>query len=293
MNCLIFGASGLIGSHLKTLLCQAYNVVTVGRQQEDTFPLDLERDWLSEGLPRDINSVIYLAQSEKFRDFPDSAESMFRVNSHSLLKALEYARQVGAHTFIYASSGGVYDGRGSSFNEFSEESPVYPYGELGFYYSTKICGEMIAQSYTPYMKIVILRPFFVYGPGQRKDMLIPKLVEKVRNSQSIHIAGEEGLYLNPIYVEDAARAIHKALTINTSEIVNIAGSEILSMRKIGEEIGQALCKEVRFEQATGPSVKLVGRIEKMTELLGKPSVSFSNGLKMYIDFLKKTNSDYG
>lgn len=282
MNYLLFGASGLIGTHLLPILEETNTVHTVGRRNNSTINVDLESEWNADDLPDRIDSVIYLAQSEKFRDFPESAESVFCVNTLSLLRAFDYARRAGVRTFVYTSTGGVY---GKSDEPFDEKCSLSPLGELGYYAATKMCGEIVAENYTPYMNVVVLRPFFVYGPGQRKDMLIPRLVERVRNGQSIQLAGEDGLHINPTYVEDAVRAIQQALSVNTSCKVNIGGPEVLSLRRIGEHIGEALGKEVRFEQTDGVPARIVGSIEKMSRLLWRPRVSFSQGIKMYIDSL--------
>ena len=141
MNCLLFGASGLIGTHLMPMLQENNNVVTVGRGDKSSCVIDLGWEWAANALPAHIDSVVYLAQSEKFRDFPEAAESIFRVNTLSLLKAFDYARRAGARTIVYASSGGVY---GKSSGVCAEEAAVCPHGELGFYLGTKMCGEIIA-----------------------------------------------------------------------------------------------------------------------------------------------------
>ncbi len=215
MKILILGASGLIGRHLIPLLIRDHNVIIPQRQfsKLNDIVIDLEDNWSVHVLPKQIDSVIYLAQSEKFRNFPEFAESVFRVNTLSLLKALDYARCAGARTFVYASSGGIY---GNSTQVCDEDTPIGSGGELGFYLGTKLCGEIIAENYIPYMNVIILRPFFVYGPGQRKDMLIPRLVERVRNGQPIQLIGEDGLQINPTYVEDAALAIRQALSLETA-----------------------------------------------------------------------------
>lgn len=264
------------------LLKEKYTVITVGRRNTDDYIMDLECEWSINALPERVDSVVYLAQSEKFRSFPESAESVFRVNTLSLLKALDYARRAGAQMFVYVSSGGVY---GNSSVVCDEDAPICPHGELGFYLGTKMYGEILAENYTSYMNVVVLRPFFVYGPGQRKDMLIPRLVERVRNGQPIQLAGEGGLHINPTYVEDAAQAIRKALTLETSCKINIGGPEVLSMREIGEHIGKALNKEVSFEQVPGIAGRIVGSIEKMSRLLWQPQVYFVDGIKKYVDSL--------
>jgi len=282
---MIFGASGLLGTHLTPLLQETHTVYPVARRSSETkysLCLDLSADWTAEALPEHVDSVVYLAQSEKFRDFPESAESVFRVNTLSLLKAFDYALRAGAKTFVFTSSGGVY---GNLKQICREDDPLGMSEKLGYYLSTKVCGEIIAGNYTSFMNVVVLRPFFVYGPGQRKDMLIPRLVERVRNGQPVQLAGKEGLEINPLWVGDAAMAVHKALMLEKSCIVNIAGPEVLSMRRIGEHIGQALGKEAVFECSDGEPARMVASIEKMEELLWKPVVKFEDGVKRYVHSL--------
>ena len=69
---------------------------------------DLNDDFDVKLLPSNIEAVIYLAQSEYYRDFPKKAVDIFEINTVKLLRMLDYAREVGAKKFIYASSGGVY-----------------------------------------------------------------------------------------------------------------------------------------------------------------------------------------
>src|SRR4030042_288576 len=116
------------------------------------------------GLPKSIDAVIHLAQSEHFREFPMHAESIFKVNTASTLRLLEYARQAQVKIFVLASSGGIY---GHGDEGFREDQPIEAKDDLGFYLGTKLCAEIIAENYSSFMNIVILRFFFIYGPRQR------------------------------------------------------------------------------------------------------------------------------
>ena len=66
------------------------------------------------------------------------------------------------------------------------------------------------EAYQGEFVVVILRFFFVYGPGQSNEMLIPRLVKSVREGQPIALDGLDGLRINPVYVEDAVRAVVSA-----------------------------------------------------------------------------------
>lgn len=237
---------------------------------------DLAQPWMQNELPSQIDAVIHLAQSEHFRQFPDKAVDIFHVNAMSTLQLLEYARQAGAKSFVLASSGGVY---GYHEQGFSEDEAVTARADLGFYLSTKLCAEIIAENYAPFMNIIILRFFFVYGPGQRKSMLVPRLIQSVREGRTITLQGEDGIRINPTCVADAARAIAKALTLEQSHKINVGGPDVLSLRQIGEMIGQAVGRPPIFQiEPESQPRHLVGDIRKMTELLGAPQMHFTEGL---------------
>src|SRR5205814_2290751 len=81
-------------------------------------------------LPRQTDAVVYLAQSEHFRDFPRRAHDIFSVNVLGVQSLLEYAKTAGCRTFVLASSGGVYQPSNSALKETMD---VTARSTLGFY----------------------------------------------------------------------------------------------------------------------------------------------------------------
>ena len=277
---LITGCNGLIGDALveqlqDNAMFQLYGISRSVNTKLSTFELDICSEWSEDILPKKIDVVIHLAQSEKFRDFPESAIEVFQVNTLSTLRLLEYARKSGAKKFIYASSGGVY---GNSDIGFNEESPLQPNKDLGFYLTTKFSSELIVGNYASFFDINILRFFFVYGEKQRKNMFIPRLIDSVKTGKAIVLQGEEGIKINPIYVHDAAKAIACIIQKDGSFNVNIGGSEIVSIKGICELIGQQLNLAPLFEYQTSEVKNLIGDISKMKTIY-TPSVNIEQGLK--------------
>jgi nucleoside-diphosphate-sugar epimerase len=133
--------------------------------------------------------------------------------------------------------------------------------------------------------VIILRFFFVYGPGQRKTMLIPRLVDSIKKGAPINLNGKYGLSINPIYVSDAVNAVNGALNINRSEIMNIAGKETLNLKEICNKIGKQLNKQAQFITNSNLPRNIIGDISKMRNLLGEPKVSFQDGVSYYIKSL--------
>jgi nucleoside-diphosphate-sugar epimerase len=233
--------------------------------------------WSSDELPKTSNSVIFLAQSEFLRDFPRRAKNIFAVNTSSVVGMLDYARESGAKTFVFASSGGIY---GPEQDERIEKIPVAARGDLGFYLSTKLCSEILVEAYSSIFNIVILRIFFAYGKGQHPNMLIPRLVGRIKRREPVYLDGEDGITLNPVHVSDVVRSIEASLSLAGVNKVNVAGSEIFNIRDLCMLIGARLGTEPVFEvRDVVGSTSLVGDVSVMSRLLGAPERSFAVGLE--------------
>lgn len=282
------GLSGLIGSHLAPRLAGEWEVVDLGRHPQagpgrEALPLDLAQPWEASALPQKLDAVVHLAQSEHFRDFPQQAASIYGVNVASTMRLLAHAQRVGAKSFVLASSGGIYR---PGDQALQEDAPLTPGGDLGFYLGTKLAAEALAAGYVGHMNVIVLRFFFVYGPGQRPSMLVPRLLHGAAQGQPVRLSGPEGMRLNPTHVSDAANAIVKALALGGSHTINVAGPEVVGMRQLGAMVAEAVGQAPRFEveEAAAPR-HTVGDIQRMTELLGPPSVGLAEGLAALAEHL--------
>lgn len=282
-NILITGATGLVGSHLIAKLSQSHQIFAITSQSVPEknnnihwVQYDLASPSLPE-LPDQIDTMIYLAQSPHFREFPDHALDIFDVNVGGTVRLLDWAKDNAVKRFIYASSGGIY---GHGEEDFSEEDVIGTKDSLGFYLASKHCSELLIEPYSDLFNVIILRFFFVYGPGQRADMLIPRLVQQVAQGQPIFLQGEHGIRINPIHVDDAVRALEQCLAISGHHKINIAGPEALTLQQIGEIIGKHLKRTPKFEyQVDKQPSHLVGNITKMEQLLGAPEIAFRDGVQ--------------
>ncbi|NUL83147.1 MAG: NAD(P)-dependent oxidoreductase [Armatimonadetes bacterium] len=282
-SALITGATGLIGSHLTRRLAKKMNVFATARRPEAPelvhagatyIPLDMSKEWSQRALPDGVSTVIHLAQSEHFRDFPKNVGHVLQVNTHSTVKLLDYARRMGARTFILASTGGVY---GWGDRPLTETQPMSEY--MGFYAASKYAAETLADAYRGYFHVITLRFFFVYGVGQAKHMLIPRLIANIRENKTVTLAGENGIRINPIHVEDSVDAIVGAMRLEQSAKINIGGPEALNLRQIANAIGQAVGKPPAFDvHKEAEQRHLVGDIRRMIELLSAPKTKFRDGI---------------
>lgn len=279
---LLTGATGLLGGELLGRLIARHEVHVIGRREPASavpgvhyHRIDLATDWSTRRLPARVDRVIHLAQSTHFRDVPAQALDVFQVNVATTAKLLDYSLRAGARQFLYASSGGVY---GAGNQAFHENSPIVPPGQLGYYLGSKLSGEVLVQSYVPHLQALVLRFFFIYGPGQNRGMLIPRLIDNVRAGRPVLLQGSEGIRINPIHVSDAAQAVVRAIETAGSATFNVAGSQIASIRTIAEMIGAIVGKAPVYEASSGEGHDLVGDNRAMRERLHDPATTLQRGI---------------
>ncbi len=279
---LITGAAGFVGRHLVPALQARHTLFAVDRQIpatpgpagatwidcDLTAPLDRAR------LPEQVDAVIHLAQSRFYRQFPARADDIFAVNIQSTFNLLEYARQAGAQQFIFASSGGVYE---QSSEKLVETSPL---ATPNFYITSKYAAELMIANYRPFFRAAILRFFFIYGAGQ-EGMLIPNLMKRVLQHETITIEGNPGMRLTPTHVDDVVRVFEPLLALPEPVLLNVAGDEAVTLTELVKEIEIVTRQSARLEYAEA-KVKgdLVADNTRMKEILGVyPQVSLRQGLK--------------
>jgi UDP-glucose 4-epimerase len=276
---LVTGAQGLVGSRLVELLAPEDRVYALGRgtavsASANVVPIvaDLSKPLDPALLPPRLDAIVYLAQSNRFREFPDGAADMFQINVAQPLALAEHGRRAGATRFVYASTGSVYA---------ASDAPVREDGPApadGFYAASKRSAELLLRNYAPAIGVALLRFFYIYGRGQKSDMLLPRLVGNVRDGRTVTLQGEDGVRIAPLHASDAAAACIAALDLEGANIVNVAGPEALSLRRVCEIAGERLGRAPEFEVKPGSGQSLLPDISLMAELLGPPRIRFEEGV---------------
>jgi UDP-glucose 4-epimerase len=279
---LITGATGLVGGQLSATLAGRHEVFAICRRPQPALigvtwiPIDLASDWSRALLPGHVDGVIHLAQADRWQDFPGCALDVFAVNTASTAKLLDYATHAGATDFVVASTGGLY---GSVAGAITERSPVNHHGgPLQYYFETKHAAERLALSYEGRLAVSVLRPFFIYGPGQRQPKLIPRLIERIRSGDAVRRRGDSGAQMNPTHVDDVVAVIEACLANHNHGIVNLGGGQVTSIRSMATRIGDVLSVPVRFECEDGDADCFVADVTRMSALIGRAPVRFDDGI---------------
>jgi nucleoside-diphosphate-sugar epimerase len=278
---LLTGATGFLGRALIPRLLERGELIALHRPgikppREDRIrwiAQDLASPLCAE-LPSRVDAVLHIAQSRRDREFPEGAVDVIEVNTLATTRLLDYCRRAGGETFVYASSGAISMPGPTPVTEDDVPAPTSLYGV------SKRAGEEIVLQFRAYMRAHALRYFFIYGPDQQARMM-PGIIDRVTRGREVQLAGHDGINLNPVYVDDAADATIAALDLEHSSTINVAGPEIVTIRRIAELIGSELKKRPRF--ATGPEQPdVVASIARMRSLLVSPATSPAEGLRRTI-----------
>jgi len=284
---LVTGASGLVGAALVSRLSQNHEIEVYVTSHVDSseslrnikvLNCDFSKLCNFNYFPERVDTIIHLAMSPFFKDFPEKCVEVFNVNTVSTMYLLDYAVRAHAKKFIFASSG-VYDGDSSKPHMESEEIRLS--NIPSFYLSTKVCSEILLNNFTHFFDIHTLRLFFVYGKNQRKEMLIPRIIENIKKGKAIYIDENGGIKINPINIHDAANAIYECLGLDGSHIINIAGDEVVTMKQLADMIGEMLDIEPIYEICDMQQSMVADNL-KMKDLLIAPSVRLKDGISEMI-----------
>jgi nucleoside-diphosphate-sugar epimerase len=161
---LVTGASGFVGAHLiPALRGRGYQVLTHSHQDGDIAGDRLD-------FP-EVRHVFHLAARSFVPDAWKDPLSFYRTNVIGMVNVLEFCRQAGASVTLLSSY--VYGQ--PKWLPIGEDHPVQAFNP---YSHTKILAEEVGQYYRQQfdLPIAIVRAFNVYGPGQRREFLIPLLL---------------------------------------------------------------------------------------------------------------------
>ncbi|MBW6515400.1 MAG: GDP-mannose 4,6-dehydratase [Candidatus Cloacimonetes bacterium] len=317
MNILVTGGAGFIGSHLiEKLLKLNHDVICLDNfndfydpkikrnnienslQSNSSFIL-LEGDIRDKGFLESIFSdnnfdiVVHLAAMAGVRPSIINPELYYDVNLTGTLYLLEKCKERGIKKFIFASSSSVYgNNKKIPFAESDfVDNPISPYA------ASKKSGELICHCYHHLyqMSIVCLRYFTVYGPRQRPDLAIHKFARLMLAGKPIPLYGEMSSRRDYTYIADIIDGTLKAIDYvtenNCFDIFNLGGSKAISLSEMINCLENTLGIKALIEHLPaqeGDVWQTYASIVKSQNILGyKPNTEFSEGIRLFIEWLKK------
>ena len=275
---LVTGSEGFIGKKLvqKLMALNEYDIKSFDIHDGDICDTPL--------LFSGINHVIHLAAKTFVPDSWNDPQSFYKTNIQGTANILDFChRQNASLTYLSAY---VY-GKPESL-PIPEDHPLSPNNP---YMHSKVMAESLceffARNYN--VRIAILRPFNIMGPGQRDDFLIPHLVNQLMDPDNKEIHIKDLLPKRDfLYIDDLLDAIITTLTSEISfDIFNFGYGESFSVEQIIHTmmditgIKKELVSEMQVRKNEIPDVR--ADISKIKSTLGwEPSISFDEGLERII-----------
>ena len=302
MQALVTGAAGFIGSHLTECLLARGDTVRAIDCLTSYYSASLKRENL-EAIARYPNCEIIVGdlRSMEVEDLFSGIDVVFHQAGqpgvraswdegfvdyvqHNILatqRLLEAARRARVSKFIFASSSSIY-GNAQRYptRETDLPSPFSPYGV------TKLAAEHLCSLYAANygLQTISLRYFTIYGPRQRPDMAMHRLIQSALSGQPFPIYGDGSQIRDFTYVDDAVEANLRAADAEApaGSVINIAGGSNASLSEVLQIVGNLVGGTVpldRQARQAGDVDRTSASTERARTLLGwRPSVELHDGL---------------
>lgn len=305
MDVLVTGAAGFIGSHLVERLAadghqvRALDCLTpyydVRQKREnleavaalpgcEVLEADLRTADLSE-LVRGVDVVFHQAGQPGVRASWDHFDSYVEHNVLATQRLLGVVEGSSVRRFVFASSSSVYgDAPAYPTSEADLPEPVSPYGV------TKLAAEHLCGVYARNWGVptVSLRYFTVYGPRQRPDMAMHRMIEAALSGEPFPLFGDGYQTRDFTYVDDVVEAnlLAASATLPTGTVINVAGGTAASLLDVVEIVEGLTGRPVPLDRRPperGDVLRTGGSTARADELLGwHPHVPLVEGLSRQV-----------
>ena len=286
---MVTGGLGFIGSRVSaTLLEQGFHVRVVddlsGSYAPGTGPA-AARELAADGAEVAIDSatpahlqgadaVIHLAAVPGVR----TRRSLASLHEANVLvtERLVRAASAGGMRFLMVSSSSVYgDAAELPTPEHAPMGPLNPYAE------TKVSGEQLVREHGS--DAVIVRPFTVYGPGQRPGMAFARWIDCLASEQPLPWYAPPRTARDFTYLDDAVTGILAALERGRAgEAYNLSGWHSIELRTALGLLEDALDRRAVLDTsaASGAEARVTaGCGRKASDELGyRPRTGLAAGL---------------
>jgi len=171
----------------------------------------------------DIDIIINFAAETHVDNSIENSDEFIKTNINGTHNLLKMMHEFTIHKFVQISTDEVYGTLTEDDEPFTEETHIAPNSP---YAASKASADMLCRSFYETYKypITITRCSNNYGPNQHPEKLVPKLIQNIRNGQSVPVYGDGKNIRDWVHVQDHCEAIDVVLHRgNDGEVYNIGG----------------------------------------------------------------------
>ena len=275
----VAGSEGFVGKEVcKQLESGGHEIIKI----DITQGFDLSDPKVIDSIPM-VDWFIHLANLVYVPASYENPALFYRVNYMTTLNALEVCRKYKVR-LVYISS---YIYGPPQYLPVDEKHPINPFNP---YAQTKVICEKLCEGYHRdfRVKVSVIRPFNLYGVGQKGKFLIPEIIGQLKEGKSeiqLKASSPRRDYIN---VVDVARAICMCAESDEEyEAYNVCSGISVSVREITEIINKYLRNKVTFKFSASDRPNEVdesrGSCEKLKVLGWEPTISFEEGIRAIIE----------
>jgi nucleoside-diphosphate-sugar epimerase len=234
-----------------------------------------------EALARAMAGVDAVVHSAALLGRPDLGEADYdRVNRRGAEAVARAVVRAAVPRLVHVSTIGVL---GPGRQPRSEDAPLAP---TNGYERSKAAAESAVLAATGVtrrqrdLRVVIARPGFVYGPGDRHAV---RLFRAVTRRRFFHIDGGRALY-QPVAIDDVAHGVIAAIERGEDgQRLHLVGPETISLADFCGAISQAAGTAPVRLSFPEPLVRLVARAaEKLSARAGRPSPLTESAVDFFV-----------
>lgn len=296
MNILIIGSKGFIGSHcLDHYRSKGHQVfgcdVVVDYADAQYFLIDATNADYKEVFESQVfDACINCSGAASVPESLHHPRRDFELNTLNVFRVLDAIRQFNPGCqFIQLSSAAVYGNPASL--PVKEESALQPISPYGWHksYSEQVCREFVS---VYQLKVAILRPFSVFGPGLKKQ-LFWDVYHKLKSGTAFTLFGTGEETRDFIYIHDLVSLTELVIQQGSfsGEVYNAANGTAVKI-KDAIRLFKALTNyptEYAFSKQVkaGDPLYWQADISKALAMGYKQQVSMEEGLKDYIRWVSE------
>jgi len=304
----VTGAAGFVGSACAhQLLADGVDVVGLDRLGADEPRL--HRAWASLATRPGFRPVVADLLDAELADLLAGADAVvhaagrggthpswteygryLRDNVEATARVAQGCLDAGVGRLLHVSSSSVY-GRLAVGDEQQRREPVSPYGV------SKLAAEETVNCYVRErgLRAVTVRLFSVYGPGQRPDMGVYKLIAAALWDAPFAVHGDGSQSRSMTFVDDVVTGIRLALQRGRDGAVyNLGGRSTVSLLELVDEVARLTGRRLRpagVPDPPGNQRHTAADISRAALELGyAPKVSLSDGLSRQLAWQRESGA---